>query len=338
MKTQIFGTTNEQVSEICLGAMLMGTIIDKKDSFEILDRFIDADGNFIDTANCYAWWVGKGEFTGIESELTLGEWMKKRNNRSKVFLATKAGGGIKDLSIIRDSNGLPKWDLVSSQYEGLSAKTIRSAVEGSLRRLQTDYIDLYYTHIDDRSVPLEETLETLNDLVKEGKIKNVACSNLKTWRLALARNISSHNNWALYTAIQQQYSYFQPKFNADFGISENANDELFDYLRSNSDLTLIAYSPLLKGIYDSEEKRRNYYNWSFFNTPENQKRLEVLTQIAGELGVTNNQLVLAWMLQNETKVIPILGFSNKEQYDQNMKAVDIQLTDIHLNRLNSAVS
>jgi aryl-alcohol dehydrogenase-like predicted oxidoreductase len=335
MKTQLFGTTNEVVSEICLGSMLMGTTINKDVSFEILDRFIDANGNFIDTANCYAWWIGKGEFLGDESELILGEWMKERKNRNKVFLATKAGARIINPSIIRDSNGAPKWDIVPENYEGLSSKTIRKAVEDSLRRLQTDYIDLYYAHIDDRKVPLEETLSTLNDLVNEGKIKYVGCSNLKTWRLAEARSISHSNKWALYTAIQQQYSYFQPKFNADFGVGVNANDELFDYIRNNNDLTLIAYSPLLKGIYDSEEKRRSYYNWSFFDTFDNEKRLQVITQIANEMNVSNNQLVLAWLLNHEPRVIPIVGFSSVEQFTQNMKAVDIRLSVDQMNRLNN---
>jgi len=335
MKTQLFGTTNEVVSEICLGSMLMGTTIKKDVSFEILDRFVEANGNFIDTANCYAWWIGKGEFVGDESEVLLGEWMKERKNRHKIFLATKAGAKIKDPSIIRDSNGNVIWEIVPENYQGLSGNTIRKAVEDSLRRLQTDYIDLYYVHIDDRKIPLEESLSTLNDLVVEGKIKQIGCSNYKTWRLAEARNISRSNNWPLYTAIQQQYSYFQPKYNADFGVGVNANDELFDYLKNNNDLTLVAYSPLLKGIYDSEEKRRSYYNWSLFDTFDNKKRLEVVTQIANEMNVSNNQLVLAWLLNHEPRVIPILGFSSSEQFTQNMKAVDIRLSVDQMNRLNT---
>lgn len=337
MKKIKFGKNKDYVSQLCLGSMLMGTVIDKDTSFEILDNFINSGGNFIDTANCYAWWIGKGEYIGNESEQLLGEWMKRRRNRNNIFLATKSGARLKHPDKIRGTDGIPKWENVVADYEGSSKQTVRNAVEASLQRLQTDYIDLYYVHIDDRSIKLEETLEVLNELVKEGKIRNIGCSNYRTWRLAEARKISDINNWVSYTAIQQQYSYFQPKFGADFGASVNANQELFNYCESNKDVTILAYSPLLKGIYDDEKKRNNYYNWSLFDTDDNKKRLETLTHLAQSIGITNNNLVLAWMLHHQPLVIPILGFSSKGQYIENIKSLSIQLTSEQMNILNKAV-
>lgn len=338
MKKILFGKTGEYVSQFSLGCMLMGSTIDSRNSFLMLDHFIEEGGNFIDTANCYAWWIGKGEFVGDESENVLGQWMKERKNRDKVFLATKVGARLKDPNSIRDENGIPKWHLVTGNYEYLAPDTIRKSVEDSLRRLQTDYIDLYYAHIDDRVTPLDDTLEILNRLVEEGKVKYIGCSNYKTWRLERARNISHVKGWAEFTAVQQQYSYLRPKPGADFGVSVNVDNELIDYLRSNEEVVLLAYSPLLKGIYDDRNKRESYYNWHLFDSDDACARLETLTNIANELDVTNSQLVLAWLLHHEPRVIPILGASSLAQLKHNMKALDIRLTDEQISILNNASS
>jgi aryl-alcohol dehydrogenase-like predicted oxidoreductase len=330
-----FGKTGEKVSQVNLGCMLMGSIIDQETSFAILDHFTEAGGNFLDTANCYAWWVGKGEFVGDESEVVLGEWLKARGNRQQVFLASKAGARLKDPAAIRDGQGNVYWDRVESARELLAPATIRKAIEGSLRRLQTDYIDLYYAHIDDRVTPLEETLETFDRLVKEGKVRYIACSNYRTWRLERARQISARKGWAAYTAIQQQYSYLRPKAGADFGEAVNVDTELTDYLQSNPDLMLLAYSPLLKGIYDEQQKREAYYNWNLFDNDDARVRLETLSKMAQELGVSNNNLVLAWVM-HQPRTIPIIGFSRMEQYLENMKALDIHLTDQQMDVLNNA--
>ncbi len=338
MKKVALGKTGVNVSEISLGCMLMGSATNRATSFEMLDRFVDAGGDFLDTANCYAWWIGRGEFVGDESETLLGQWMKERKNRDRVFLATKVGGRLKDMKGIRDEQGNVHWDRVRDEYEYLAARVIRQGVEDSLRRLQTDHIDLYYTHIDDRAAPQEETLEALNRLVEEGKVRFIACSNFRTWRLERARQISAARGWASYVAIQQQYSYLRPKPGADFGIAVNADDELLDYLRANEEVTLIAYSPLLKGIYESDKKREAYYNWPLFNSCDAEVRLETLAKLAQELGVSHHQLVLAWLLHHQPRVIPIVAASSIVQYEHNLQALNIQLTDEQLDILNSATA
>jgi len=338
MEKITFGKTGELISQAGLGCMLMGSTVDKKTSFTMLDRFMDEGGNFLDTANCYAGWIGRGEYVGNESENFLGEWMKERKNREKIFLATKVGARIKRPEKMRDGKGNVIWGLLPGEYEYLAPETIHRGIEGSLKRLQTDYIDLYYTHIDDRNTPLKETLGILNLLVKEGKVRYIGCSNIRTWRLECARCISASCGWSSYIAIQQQYSYLRPKAGADFGIAVNVDDELLDYLNTNEDVTLVAYSPLLKGIYADRKKREAYYNWRLFNNDDAQARLAALSRMSKELNVTNNQLVLAWLLHHKPRVIPLLGASNLEQFDQNMKALDIQLTGEQMSVLNNASS
>jgi aryl-alcohol dehydrogenase-like predicted oxidoreductase len=336
MNKVALGKTGVNVSEVSLGCMLMGSATDRATSYEMLDRFMDAGGDFLDTANCYAWWVGQGEFVGDESETLVARWMKERKNRSQVFLATKVGARLKDVKRIRDEQGNVYWDRVRDEYEYLSARVIQQDIEDSLRRLQTDHVDLYYAHIDDRVTAQEETLEALNRLVEEGKVRFIACSNFRTWRLERARQISAARGWASYVAIQQQYSYLRPKPGADFGISVNADDELLDYLRANEEVTLIAYSPLLKGIYESEQKREAYYNWPLFNSCDAEVRLETLAKMAQELGVSNHQLVLAWLIHHQPRVIPILAASSVRQYEHDLQALEIHLTAEQLSALNNA--
>lgn len=329
--------TGEQVSQYSLGTMNFGTLVSKDESFALLDRFAEAGGNFLDTANCYAWWNGTGEFVGDESENLLGEWMKERGNRDEIFLATKVGGRLKDPSIIRDETGEPLWDMLPDEYEHLAPAVIRAGIEGSLRRLQTDHVDLYYAHIDDRDTPLEEIAGTMNELVQEGKVRYIACSNHRTWRLERARQIAKAHGWAEYIAVQQQYSYLRLKPGASHHTAVNGDDELLDYLRSNPEVALIAYSPILKGIYDDAEKREGSWLWqSSFKSADSQARLEVLSQMAAELDITNTQLVLAWLLQHDPPVIPITAASSMEQLELNLAAAEIELTGEQMKVLNEA--
>ncbi len=330
------GKTGETVSQFCLGTMLMGTLTDRITSFEMLDRFMAAGGNFIDTANCYAWWLAKGGSDGDESETLLGDWMEARRNRDRIFLASKAGARLKDVRQVRRPDGQIAWEKVPQQYDYLSAGSIGKSIEGSLRRLKTDHLDLYYAHIDDRVTPLEETLEAMNRLVVSGKVRHIACSNLRTWRLERARLISAAHGWAAYVAIQQEYSYLRPKPGLRGGVDVHVDDELIDYLNGNEEVTLLAYSPLLKGIYDDQKKREAYYNWDRYNTDDTAARLEVLSRMAKELNVTNSQLVLAWLLHHRPVAIPILGARTLEQYDHCMAALNIHLTEEQMSFLNKA--
>lgn len=339
MKKVQLARTGEQVSQYCFGCMDLGTRIGKDDSFALLDRFAADGGNFLDTANCYAWWYGAGEFVGDESELLLGEWMRRRANRDEIFLASKVGARLKDPSIIRDADGTPRWEMLPAEYEHLAPATIRAGIEGSLRRLGTDHVDLYYAHIDDRDTALEETLGALNELVQEGKVRYIACSNHRTWRLERARQISQAKGWAAYVAVQQQFSYLRLKPGASHHTTVNGDDELLDYLRSNPEVTLFAYSPVLRGIYDDAEKREGSWLWdAFFRSDDARARLEALSKLAGELGVTNTQLVLAWLLHHDPLVIPIIAASRMEQLEQNLAAAAIELSSDQMKALSEAGS
>jgi aryl-alcohol dehydrogenase-like predicted oxidoreductase len=330
--------TGEEVSQLCLGCMWMGTRTDTATSFAMLDRFVAEGGDFLDTANCYAWWVGKGEFLGDESETTIGDWMKRRGNRDRIFLATKVGARLRDPHGIRDEQGVPDWDRLPDAYEHLTATEIRIAIDASLRRLQADHVDLYYTHIDDRSTPLEETLGALNELVDAGKVRFVGCSNARTWRLERARRISAERGWSAYVAWQQQYSYLRPKTGADFGVGVNVDSEQLDYLRANRDIALVAYSPLLGGSYDDEAKRDSHEKWPLFDSEDARARLRVLTSVAASLAVTRNQLVLAWLLHHDPPVIPILRARTGEQLEENLGALEITLTPDQIGTLSSAAA
>ncbi|WP_208610211.1 aldo/keto reductase [Shouchella rhizosphaerae] len=163
MKQVLLGQTGVTVSELCLGCMNFGTKTEQVVSERLLDQYVDAGGSFLDTANNYAFWNEGGE--GGESERLLGHWMKERGNRSNLFLATKVGA----LPTV-PGGGL-------SDGEGLSKQSIERAIDQSLQRLRTDYIDLYYAHIDDIKTPLEETLEAFEKLVRLGKVRFIGCSN-----------------------------------------------------------------------------------------------------------------------------------------------------------------
>jgi aryl-alcohol dehydrogenase-like predicted oxidoreductase len=337
MKRVKLARTGEEVSQLCLGCMELGSRIGKGDSFALLDRFVEGGGNFLDTANCYAWWIGKGEFVGDESEALLGEWMKKRGNRSEIFLATKVGGRLKDTSIIRDESGEPRWEMLPAEYEHLAPATIRAGIEDSLRRLQTDHVDLYYAHIDDRDTALEDILGTMNELVEKGRVRYIACSNHRTWRLERARRISQENSLAQYVAVQQQYSYLRAKPGAYHPTSVNGDDELLDYLRANPEVIMLAYSPVLKGLYEHWDKRDENWLWPlFFESGDSLARFEALSRLARELGVTNTQLVLAWLLHHDPPVIPIVATSRMEQLEHNLAATEIELSPEQKQALDEA--
>ncbi|EDY80808.1 oxidoreductase, aldo/keto reductase family [Verrucomicrobiia bacterium DG1235] len=325
--------TGERVSEICLGCMLMGSTTSREESFRVMDDFLAAGGDFLDTANCYAWWVGDGAFVGDESELVVGEWMKLRGARDKVFLATKVGGRLQDVASMRGADGMIDWSRLPNEYELQTAGTIEREIDESLRRLQTDHVDLYYAHIMDPRVPLEETLEALNSIVMAGKARYLGCSNFTTERLREAREICRREGWAEPVAIQQQYSYLWPNSNANFGVMRNVDTELIDYLKENPEVALLGYSPLLKGLYDSEEKRKAYYAWDQFESEDSRVRLTRIRELAGELGVLPSQLVYAWLLHQRPRVIPLLGFSRFEQYRSNLESVEIELDEGMMERL-----
>jgi aryl-alcohol dehydrogenase-like predicted oxidoreductase len=215
--------------------------------------------------------------------------------------------------------------------EGLAADTIRGAARDSLRRLGTDHVDLYYSHIEDRAVTLEDTLGGFASLVEDGVVREIGASNHATWRLERARAVSRANGWPLYTAVQERYSYLRPRPGVKLpeGGHVHMTDELFDYAAAEGDVALVAYSSLLSGQYRDKPLGEHY------DHPGTTRRLGVLHEVAAELGATVNQVVLAWLLRQD--IIPLVGASSVAQLDESLGALEIKLDDDQVQRMDSAV-
>lgn len=311
MKTVSLGHTGIPVSALCLGAMYFGTRQDKATSYRLLDQYVDAGGFFIDTANIYSHWVPG--FKGQESEALLGCWMQERNNRSRLFIASKVGF---------QYGSVPR---------GLTAQLIEAECEKSLKLLGVDTIDLYYAHVDDRDTSLAESLEAFDRLVKAGKVRTIGASNFTAWRLEQAHWSSYVHGWAEYCCVQQRHTYLRPRAGTNFGAQLAVNDDLLDYCRSR-EITLLAYSALLSGAYTRPDRSFG----AQYQSPDNEARLAVLRQVAAEKNATPNQIVLAWMLHSDPFVLPLIAASTAEQMDENIRALEIELSAEDMARLDQA--
>lgn len=331
MRNVELGRTGVQVSQLSLGCMLMGTATDEPTTFEILDRYVDAGGNFLDTANCYAWWEDRGSLGG-HSESVLGRWFARTGRRDEVFLATKGSALQRDLDAVWGDRDEPYWE--RRTFDGAGGDNVRRSIDDSLRRLGTDHVDLYYVHVDDRATPLEETLEALAAIVAAGKARYLGWSNVRAWRLERIRQLCDRYGWPAPVAVQQQYSYLRRRAGLDH--VSIANDEQLDYLRANRDVSLVAYSPILKGVYGDPAKWNRHPVMKFYRGPDAEARLAVLTALADELGVTPNQLVLAWLLHQDPAVVALIGARTLEQYEAALPALDLDLDADRLARLDSA--
>jgi aryl-alcohol dehydrogenase-like predicted oxidoreductase len=318
MQTIQLGHTGETVSSLCLGCMYFGSAIDETQSFRLLDQYWDAGGRFLDTANNYAFWVNG--YQGGESEQVIGRWLKIRHNRQQVFLATKVG-----------YNMPPRVPI------SLSQQTIMEQCENSLRQLQTDYIDLYYAHIDDRDTPLEETLSAFNQLVKQGKVRYIACSNTLAWRIEQAQQISKQHHFPAYCCVQQRHSYVRPR--RDIKAFSNAhvpvNTDLLDFAKARSDqFIIVAYSVLMNGLYTQETPQiPEVCQPDAYDSAELHAKIQTLREIAHETGATPNQVVIAWVLQNAPAMIALISSSSQERLQENLNALQLTLTADQLARL-----
>ena len=329
------GRTGEQVSRLALGAMQMGNATSEPDSVHILNRYLEAGGSFIDTADCYEWWASPGS-RGGESEELLGRWLRAGGRRDQVFLATKGAGQPAYDPRLWDTDGTPDWELAGRTRDA-RADTLRTALDGSLRRLGTDHVDLYYVHVDDRSTPLEETLEALAGMVQAGKVRHLGWSNVSAWRLERIRGLCERHGWPLPVAVQQQHTYLRPA-PATGGV-RIVGPEHLDYLRVHDDQTLVAYSPILKGIYDDPAKRAGHRAMAGYEGSDTDARLTAITEVAAEVGVKPNQLVLAWLMHQTTPpVLPLIGPRTPAQFEDALPALDVKLTGEQLTRLDTAGS
>ncbi|WP_274650153.1 aldo/keto reductase [Paenibacillus humicola] len=308
MEYRFMGKTGLKVSELCLGSMTFGSSADKQESERIMDRYTEAGGNFIDTANVYS--------RGVSEEI-VGGWLK-RKRRDDFVVATK----------VRFSMGDGANDI------GLSRKHILSSVEDSLKRLQTDYIDLYQVHAWDPMTPLEETLSTLNDLVRKGVIRYAGVSNYRAWQLQKAIYTARANGWDPYVCLQPQYSL----------LCRATEYELLP-LCAHEGIGVIPWSPLRGGwlsgkfrrgmkppentrVGDSEESWKRHDNEFSWNV------IETLIEVAREAELTPAQAALSWMLANPVITSPIIGARNVEQLEDNLGASGTALTAEQIKRLN----
>lgn len=311
MRTTLLGNTGVSVSPFCFGAMYLGTKQNETESFRLLDKFVEAGGNFIDTANIYAHWIPGGK--GGDSETTLGSWIKDRKNRQNIFIASKVG--------------FQYGDVPSS----LRSEVIEEECVKSLKRLGVDTIDLYYAHVDDRTTPLEETLGAFDRLVKSGMVRFIGASNYMAWRLEEARWISQSKGLPEYCCIQQRHSYVRNKKGTTFDPQIAVNPDLLDYCR-NRNITLLAYSALLSGAYTRTDRPfpEEYLG------KDSENRITALNKISTEVGATPNQVVLAWMLQSDPQVVPLIAASTEDQLQENIDSLEINLSLRQLEELNQA--
>ena len=309
MRTLTLGPRDLRVSELCLGTMYLGTTTDRATSYRLLDQYVEAGGSFLDTANIYAHWVPGGE-AGV-SESLLGRWLAERGHRNKMFIASKVGFAYPGCE------------------GGLRAAQIRDECEKSLRRLAVDTIDLYYAHCDDRDTPLEEVLAAFDALVQSGKVRAIGASNYAAWRLEEARCIALSHDWPQFCCIQQRYSYLRPRQGADTSPQVVGNEEMLDYCRSRG-IAFLAYTALMRGAYGGRPLMNEYRG------PDTDARLATLTSVARETDTTPGQVVLAWLLQSNPTVIPVISASNPEQLAENLAALALTLNQEQMARLNTA--
>jgi aryl-alcohol dehydrogenase-like predicted oxidoreductase len=294
--------------------MRLGWYTDKDTSIKLLDQYVEAGGTFLDTANIY----GRGgpnmdQPTGEVSELLLGEWMKARANRQDLFVASKVGVQHGDVP------------------RGLPGDLIVAECEKSLRRLGVETIDLYYAHADDRNTPLEEMMGAFDRLVKAGKVRFLGVSNFRLWRVVEAQWVAQAHNWAKYCCVQQRYTYLRSKPGTSFGNQIEMTPDMIEYCRIKN-IALLAYSPLLSGFFTRDDRELNEQ----YPGPDSDARLAVLNAVAQETGATANQVVLAWMLQSDPPVIPLIAASNPAHLKENLGSLEVELSDEQMTKLNEA--
>ncbi|MFE6407440.1 aldo/keto reductase [Streptomyces sp. NPDC057837] len=326
MKYRTIGTdprTRREVSVLALGAMLFGSVTDEATSFALLDRYVEAGGTFIDTSDNYAFWVDGGQ--GGQSEELLGRWRRSRGVGDEIVIATKLG-----------ARPLAPGTSYTDNPEGLSAKVIRESAERSRERLGTEKLDLLYAHIEDRTVPLQETVEAFGALVAEGTVGLLGASNHATWRVERARSLAAAAGLPGYEVLQYAHTHLRPRTDVPDdlfpdGSLGHAGPDLLGYLRAEPALTLVAYSPLLKGAYSHPERLP-----ADFDHPGTPARLAALREVARETGATVNQVVLAWQIGGDLPILPLAGVSSLAQLEENLAAVDLELTEEQRARLDAA--
>jgi aryl-alcohol dehydrogenase-like predicted oxidoreductase len=313
MEKRRLGQSSLEVSPITFGCNVFGWTADEKTSFALLDAWVDAGFNFLDTADVYSrWHTGN---SGGESETIIGKWLKARGNRDKIVLATKLG--------IEMGPG----------KKGLSRAYMQTAVEASLRRLQTDYIDLYQSHRDDPETPIEETLSAYAELIKQGKVREIGASNFAADRLAESLKISSAKGLPRYQSLQPQYSLVErAEFEGpleDLCLAEKvgvigyyslASGFLTGKYRSRADMEGRTRGPRV-------EKYLNDYGFGV---------VKALDEVAARYEAKPGQIALAWLIARPSVTAPIASATNLEQLAELAEAAEIELDAESIQKIDAA--
>ncbi|HEX5285101.1 MAG TPA: aldo/keto reductase [Bryocella sp.] len=313
MQTRALGTSGLKIVPLVLGGNVFGWTIDEAQSFQVLDAFVDRGFNCIDTADVYSSWVPG--HTGGESETIIGRWLAHSGKRDKVILATKVGMKMPNVG------------------EGLRKDYILREVEQSLKRLQTDFIDLYQSHKDDESTPLEETLEAYAGLLKSGKIRAIGASNYKGARLTQAMEIAKQQNLPAYTTLQPDYNLYD----------RQAYESDLAPVAARYGLGVIPYFSLASGfltgkyqsLEDTKGRNRGSRVEKYFND-RGMKILGALKQVSGETGAQQASVALAWLLAQPTITAPIASATSPQQLEALFAAVDLNLTNSQQKALTEA--
>lgn len=305
------GRSGISIAPLVFGGNVFGWTADEETSFTLLDRFVDAGFNAIDTADIYSAW-GPG-LSGGESETVIGNWLARRGRRDDIVLMTKVG----------------MWEA----RKGLSAKNIQTAVEDSLKRLRTDYLDVYFAHIDDEDVPLAETLDAFSKLIQAGKVRTIGASNYSAARLREALAVSKDNGLPRYEVMQPLYSLYD---RAAF------EDELAD-LAIQQQLGAVGYFSLASGfltgkyksLEDLEGTARAGMLTKYFDD-RGQGILQVLLEVSEELAAKPSQVALAWLQSRPGLTAPIASATSVAQLDEIMGSAQLSLPEQVLARLDAA--
>lgn len=314
MEYRRLGNSGLKVARICLGTMQFGWTADEKAAFEVMDAYVEAGGNFIDTADVYSAWV-EGNPGGVSEEI-IGRWMKARGNRHLMVVATKFNGRM--------------WP--GPNGDGLSRGHVMKAIDDSLRRLQTDYIDLYQTHWPHYDTPQEETLRALDDLVKAGKVRYIGCSNEPAWRLVKAMWISDKYNLNRFISLQPPYSLVR---RADF-------ERELEAVCLDQGIGVIPYSPLQGGFLTGKYRRGQIpesaraEGLKRYFTERNFDLIELLDQIGKRHGATVTQVALAWMLQRPVITSPIIGANSVAQLKDILGSLEVKLSEEDVKAIDAA--
>ncbi|MFD5070774.1 aldo/keto reductase [Streptomyces sp. NPDC058369] len=305
------GPSGLQVFPLCLGGNVFGWTAGDEQSFAVLDAYTGAGGNFVDTADAYSHWVpGNG---GGESETVIGKWLTARGNRSDVVVATKVGA-------------LPG-------YKGLAVPTIKAAAEESLRRLNTDYIDLYYTHFDDETVPVEEIITALDQLVKDGKVREIAASNISPERLRASLEFSEREGLARYVALQPHYNL----------VSRDTYEGELQDTAAHAGLAAVPYFALAAGFLTGKyrpgtdvDSARAGSAARHLESERGRRVLAALDTVARERDAEIATVALAWLASRPTVAAPIASARTVEQLPALLEVADLRLTDQELSVLTEA--